>query len=144
MIHTSEVPPAMVSARDMAGRITAARERRGLSKAELARQIGKPGPSGWRLVQKWETGENRPDRESFAALVRVLAVTPDELMGTALGQDPPFAAWKDFLATPEGQSMDEGERRALQALAWPSGREPTVAGYIMLLAAIRGGSRVRA
>jgi transcriptional regulator with XRE-family HTH domain len=120
-------------------RIARARDRKGWTKADLARETGK----GWRAVHKWETGEVQPDRESIRLLAQVLAVTIEELLGVAVGQDPPFAAWKEFLATSEGASMNDGERRMMQALPWPPGREPTLAGYLMMLAAVRGGSRER-
>jgi transcriptional regulator with XRE-family HTH domain len=121
------------------GRIAAARVSRGWKKAELARRLGK----SWRLLHKWETDEQPPDRESLRLLSGVLGMTIEELLGVAAGQDPPWSAWREFLEAPEAATMDAGERRALQSLAWPPGREPTVAGYLMTLAALRGGTRPR-
>jgi transcriptional regulator with XRE-family HTH domain len=146
----SEPPPSVqailtdklaqpVAGASIGARIAEARERRGWKKADLARALGK----SWRLVHKWETGEVQPERESIRRLAEVLAVTIEELLGVAEGQDPPFEAWSAFLETSEGRSMDPGERRMMQALPWPPGREPTLAGYLMMLAALRGGSRSR-
>jgi transcriptional regulator with XRE-family HTH domain len=140
----SDVIPAMLAGASVGDRIAEARERLGWTKAELARRIGKPGKNGWRLIQKWEKGEQRPDRESLMLLAGVFGVSIEELLGVAEGQDPPFEAWRDFITTAEGRSMDAGERRMLQAIAWPPGREPTLVGYLMMLAALRSGSRARA
>jgi transcriptional regulator with XRE-family HTH domain len=135
----AKLPGSMVSGGSIGDRIAAARERRGLSKSDLGRAIGK----NYRMVQKWETGEVLPERDSIRLVAQVLAVTIEELLGVGEGQDPPFAAWAEFLATPEGAAMTPGERRMMQSLAWPPGREPTLAGYLMMLAALRGGSRER-
>lgn len=120
-------------------RISTSRGRRGWTKAELARRIGK----SWRLLHKWESGEQSPDRESLQLLAGVLGVTIEELLGVAAGQDPPFASWPEFVASPPGSEMTPDERRALQSFAWPQGTEPTVSGYVMVLAALRSGTRPR-
>lgn len=64
-------------------------------------------------------------------------MTLEEILGVAVGQDPPWEAWPAFIATPEGESMAPGERRSLQAMVWPPGREPTVASYQIALASLR-------
>jgi transcriptional regulator with XRE-family HTH domain len=116
---------------DIGQRIAAARESRGWTKSELGRKIGK----SYRMVQKWETGDQGPDRESLALLSEVLGVTLEELLGVAEGQDPPFAAWHEFLATPQGQSMTPGERRMLQSIVWPG--DPPLAAYMAALMAAK-------
>lgn len=136
----AKLPGSMVSGGSIGERIAVARERRGMSKSELGHAIGKT----YRQVQKWEKGEVQPERDSIRLVAQVLAVTIEELLGVAEGQDPPFAAWREFIATSDGQTMSAGERRMLQSLAWPDGREPTVGGYLMFLAALRGGTRARA
>lgn len=103
------------------------------NKSELARQIG----CSYRLLHAWMTGEKRPGRKHLPALADALGVTIEELLGVADGQDPPFSAWTAFESTAEGQGMSDGERRALQSLAWPPGRAPTVASYQIALAALR-------
>lgn len=95
------------------------------------------GTVRWQTVQYWVLGRSVPTGERAAALARVLGMTLDELLGVAAGQDPPFAAWREFLASPEGQSMTPGERRTLQAIAWPPGTEPTTAAYAVVLAGVR-------
>lgn len=114
-------------------RIGDALERSGLTKAELARRVGK----SWRQVHGWINGEKSPSGDSLRRLAEALGVTVDELLGIAEGQDPPFASWTSFLETPDGAGMTAGERRALQSIAWPPGREPTVASYHIALAAMR-------
>lgn len=64
-------------------------------------------------------------------------MTLEELLGVAAGQSPPFESWQAFLSTPEGQTTTEDERRTLQAIPWPPGREPTVASYQIALASLR-------
>lgn len=120
-------------------RISAARELRGWTKAELARRLGK----SWRLLHKWETDEQPPERDSLKLLSGVLGVSIEELLGVAEWQDPPFVAWGDFRAAPPGSEMTDDERRALQSFAWPRGTEPTVSGYVMLLSALRAGTKPR-
>lgn len=120
-------------ARDIGGRITERRERRGWSKAELARRLEKD----WRLIHKWEAEGQHPDRESLRLLAKEFGVTIEELLGVAEGQDPPFAAWPEFLETPQGKSMTRDERRMLQSIAWPRGYEPNVAAYMVALSAAR-------
>ena len=129
----------LTGASTIGGRIAFFRAVRGWTKAELSRQVG----CGWRLVHKWETGEQRPDRESVATLAKVLGVTIEEILGVATGQNPPFDAWAEFLSTPQGEALTDGERRMLQSIAWPPGLEPTTTGYVMALAAIRSGTKAR-
>lgn len=103
------------------------------NKSEFARRVGKDR----RLVHSWLDDEKRPDADSLRLIAETLPVTLEELLGVATGQAPPFPAWVDFLATPEGLAMTPGERRALQSIAWPPGRAPTVASYQIALAAMR-------
>lgn len=118
---------------DIGERISDAIERSGLSKSEVGRRIG----TKYRVVHTWTTGTKVPGGDYLHKLAQVLGVSIDELLGVAHGQDPPFAAWSEFLATTEGGSMTEGERRTLQSMAWPPGRAPTVAAYQIALAAVR-------
>jgi transcriptional regulator with XRE-family HTH domain len=128
-----------VSGASIGERIDAAMRRAKVSQAELARRIGVRPEE----ISKWRRGPGKPRADTLRLLAAELRVTVDELLGVAAGQDPPFPAWADFLSTPEAASLDDGERRALQSLAWPPGREPTLAGYLMTLAALRGGTRPR-
>lgn len=114
-------------------RIEAARLRSGMTKSEVGRATGK----GYRKIQAWITGESEPRGEHLALLAEVLGVTADELLGIADGQEPPFAAWAEFLETEQGRSVTADERRALAGLPWPAGTQPTVASYQIALAAVR-------
>lgn len=105
----------------------------GVTKAELARRVG----CNWRQVHSWVTGEKAPSADSLRKIAEALPVTLEELLGVATGQAPPFAAWDAFLATDEGAVMADDERRTLQAIPWPPGREPTVASYQIALASLR-------
>lgn len=131
--------PAGVVGGNVGERIDAARRAAGLSKSELARAIGKPVA----MVSKWISGTKDPSPGSLRLLAEVLPVSVDELIGVAEGQEPPFDAWREFLDTEAGKSMNDGERRALRAFNWPSELEPTVSGYVALLGAMRVGSRPR-
>lgn len=92
---------------------------------------------GWQTVQQWTLDKSAPTVDNLRLLSEVLGVTLDELVGVAVGQEPPFEAWRAFLSTVDGQSITPGERRALQAIYWPPGTEPTVASYMIVLGGIR-------
>lgn len=104
-----------------------------MTQAEIARRCG----VSWQAAHGWVTDASAPKVEHLRRIAGECGVTLDELLGVAAGQDPPFLAWAEFIATPEGASIDAGERRALQSLAWPPGREPTVASYLIALQAVR-------
>lgn len=132
-ILTAKLADASVRGASIGDRIRSARERAGLNKSELAAQAGVT----YRMVHAWETGEKDPSAESLRRMSGVLAVSIEELLGVAEGQDPPFAAWTEFVKTPQGQSMTTEERRMLQSIAWPAGQQPTVAAYMVALSAAR-------
>jgi transcriptional regulator with XRE-family HTH domain len=111
--------------------IDEARKRLAISKSELARRTG----FGLRTIQAWIRGEQEPKGTHVRKLAEVLHVTTDDLLRVLDGQDPPFAAWRPFLSTPEGQSMTAAELRAVKRFDWPD--EPTLAKYKALLFAIR-------
>lgn len=117
----------------IAERLVEALRLAGMTKAELARRLG----VRWPTVHDWTTGKSTPRPEHLRSIAEVLPVTLEELMGVAAGQDPPFAAWAAFLATAEGAAITPDERRTLQAIPWPPGREPTVASYQIALASLR-------
>lgn len=64
-------------------------------------------------------------------------MTADELLAVVEGQEPPFAAWKVFLTTPDGVSATADELQSLRLICWPCGRQPTVASYRFALSSIR-------
>lgn len=112
--------------------------RAGVTPTELAERAG----FGESLVYKWLRGDQAISAESLVRITEVLPVTADELLGVAAGQEPPFAAWRAFLETPEGHGVTQPERRTLQVVYWPDGIEPTVSSYLVALQAIRAGRRV--
>lgn len=123
-------PGVPVSGADFAERISALLKRPGWSKNKLARKIG----VRWQTVHEWTTGESKPRQENLERIAKEMPVTLEELLGIAEGQDPPFRAWKEFLAvTP---NLTPSERRSLQAMVWEPGKEPTVASYQIALAAL--------
>lgn len=69
-------------------RIRAAREAKGLSQAEAAREAGIPGHSLWR----YEDGRVAPDLENLARVARVLGVTMESLLVEEAGPSTPEAA----------------------------------------------------
>lgn len=125
----------------IAQRIAGARERLGLTKAELGRRVG----VRWRKVHKWEEEGQLPESKILPALARGLEMTVDELLGVAAGMDPPFAAWGLFLkgVAAEGDALSELESRALRTIYWPTGTEPTVRGYWQALTMLRTGTKRR-
>ena len=71
-------------------------------------------------------------------------MTPWELMPFALEYEPPFPAWRAFLETDEGKSMDARERLRVAFFPAMEEDEPTVTTYTMALMAVRAMKRVTA
>ncbi len=113
-------------------RIRAAFAASGKRKSRLSKEVG----VSWQTVHDWVRGERLPDQVHLPLLAKALGVTPEQLLGVAVGQNPPFAAWATFADTPEGRTMTEDERRELAAHPW-IGRHPTVLSYQLLLVAVR-------
>jgi transcriptional regulator with XRE-family HTH domain len=113
-------------------RIDDALAQKGWTRQRLAKELG----TRWQTVDDWISGKHEP-RRFLRRIAEVLDVTTDELLGVAEGQDPPFAAWPEFLATDEGRAMTEDELRMLRSIAWPRGRAPTVGAYLAVLVAAR-------
>lgn len=112
-----------------------------MSKAELIRRLDLDRSA---TLHDWVADKYEPRAGHLRRLATVLEMTLEELLGVAEGQRPPFEAWDQFLETPEGKSATPEELRTLGAIFWPPGREPTVFGYQMHLAALRGGTKPRA
>lgn len=90
-------------------------------------------------IYDWLNGRQKPDAETIPVLARELGMTIEELLGVASGQEPPFDAWREFLAGLEarGDRLDELHRQTLAAVPWPPKSQPTVGTYEMMLAALR-------
>lgn len=92
--------------KDVGSLIRAARERAGLSPAELARLIGR-NPSA---VSRWERNQGRPSEEAPQRLVEVLGLNPDEFY-RALGATPePVAAFDVESAVRADPHLSAGEK----------------------------------
>lgn len=122
-----------ISGGDVGERIKAARLRRGWRKVDLANAL----EINWRALHKWEIGSQRPNRESLIKLAKALEVSIEELLGVAEGQDPPFPAWHEFLATELGKTVTPEERLSLQSMRWLPGTAPNVALYTTGLLMLR-------
>lgn len=129
--------PTVVVGGTVGERIRAAIRRAGISQKELADRIGTTPAQ----ISKWVHGARVPDRGSLRRIAEALPVTIDELVGVLEGQDPPFPAWAEFLETDEGRTLTPQERRSLQVMAWPEGREPAVMSYALALTALRSTRR---
>lgn len=134
------MPAKPVSGASIGERIALLREERGLSKSDLARRVWPDvSPPRYRSIQRWESEEGSPGRDNLARVAEALSVTIEELLGVAEGQEPPFAAWKEFLATPRGQGMTESQRATLASMYWRD-TEPTVAAYSVILSGLELGT----
>jgi len=119
----------------LGARIYAARTRAGLSKADVQRAMGL---KTWHMVHWWETDKHEPRGYGvLRKLAEVLRVTPEELLGIAEGQEPPFEAWEAFKRTPTYAELSDGQRRALRGFAWPPGEVPTVESYRWLVESLK-------
>jgi transcriptional regulator with XRE-family HTH domain len=129
-----------VSGATIGERIQARAQELGLSKAELVRQLELDRSA---TLHEWIADKYEPRAGHLRRLAVVLQMTLEELVGVAEGQSPPFESWAQFLDTPEGRGASPEELRTLAAIFWPPGREPTLFGYQMHLAALRGGTKPR-
>lgn len=116
----------------LGARITRAREGKGLSKTDVARELRVRNAT----VGDWEAGRYMPRGQSVRQLAELLGMTSDELLDVMGGAPPPFAAWEEMLAAhPE---MTHDEREFLRRLPWPGDREPGLAQYEIGLMMLRG------
>ena len=133
---------APVAGRTVGERINARLEQLGMSQRELARRMGIDRPQ---TINDWISGRQDPRAHHLRLLRSVLEMTLDELLGVADGQEPPFQAWRPFVAelAAEGDTLTRDEERGLKSILWPDGKEPTVFGYRQALALMRTGVRTR-
>jgi SOS-response transcriptional repressor LexA len=68
----------------LASRITQAREKAGLKKAEFARRLGVTSQA----VSQWESGANEPSKENLGKIARLTEVNPDWLIYGVSTLDP--------------------------------------------------------
>lgn len=89
-------------------RIASARERAGMNKNQLARELG----TSWQHVDHWEKGRTEPSLASLRRIGEVLRVSIDTLLGAQEGAM--HSALERFLAERDDLTSDEEEwlRRA--------------------------------
>jgi len=147
MAKKSVQPPEETERRPLRGRTVGERigdalEQSGLSKSEAGRRItGRP--DGYLYLHRWIQGNGPQDKEHLRKLAEVLGVTLDELLGVAVGQAPPYAAWEPFVAmcVQLGTPLSEEEWKSLASVRWLPDSEPSVETYLALRAVLRGATR---
>src|SRR5687767_5568391 len=89
-------------------RIASARERAGMNKNQLARELG----TSWQHVDHWEKGRTEPSLSSLRRIGEVLRVSIDALLGAENAELP--SALERFFAERDDLSGEEQEwlRRA--------------------------------
>ncbi|AKF06058.1 hypothetical protein [Sandaracinus amylolyticus] len=103
---------------------------------EAARWLAKKMGVRWQTAQFWLEGQSFPLGINLTKLGEAVGMTFAELVGPmADDQEPQWPSWREFLATPEGQSTTDPERWALRLFPWT--QPPTVGDYRSLLAVVR-------
>jgi hypothetical protein len=93
----------------------------------------------WATASEWLKGtlNELPHTANLEAVARGLDMTLDELLGLAIGEEPTSQAWRDFLETPEGRSMDVEERRWVGSRTPRPGKSADVMFYKLQLLSAR-------
>jgi transcriptional regulator with XRE-family HTH domain len=91
-----------MSSNELGDRIAAARERAGMNKNQLARQLG----TSWQHVDHWEKGRTQPSLPSIRRIAEVLHVTVDALIGEG-GPHTALAAFLSQLAPSDLTAEEE-------------------------------------
>jgi transcriptional regulator with XRE-family HTH domain len=104
----------------------------GMTKAEIARRVG----ISFQGLSGWAKG-TQPQLHHFQKFANVTGVTLEELMGAAEGQEPRGAGWTAFRGTAEFRSASPEELKAVRAVLWPEGMEPSATSYLLVLQAVR-------
>lgn len=82
-------------------------------------------------VSRWETGETKPhDPKAVADFYGTRASFLEWGEGDLENPDPPYQAWRDFLAT---EHPEEWQKSSLRTVPFPKGLEPTVELYKLML-----------
>jgi hypothetical protein len=93
----------------------------------------------WQTCQFWLQGRNFPKLEMLLKLGEVLGLSITSLIGPAAeDMEPSWPSWREFLATPEGASMDDFETWSLRLAGWRA--PPTVGDYRQMLALYRSNA----
>lgn len=97
------------------------------------------GEKRWQTVQFWLEGKSFPQGHRLRRLADVLRMNASELVGPMADQiDPPWPTWREFLATKDGQTVDDEERWQLRLFSWA--KAPTVEDYRALLVVVRNNA----
>jgi transcriptional regulator with XRE-family HTH domain len=94
-------------------RVKAARERLGLSQAELAAAVGVVQSA----ASQWERGERVPSTDNLAKLAKVLGVSMSWLAGEAVAESPEAQAMTSATASPTAILADFESPPGLRELA---------------------------
>jgi len=97
--------------------------------------LGKPAKNG----KPAKPPRQDPSAETLIAIARELGMSTDELLGMAAGQEPPFAAWGEFMTRLEerGDSLSDRERKKMVLDHFEADEEPDVAYYERKLVSVR-------
>jgi transcriptional regulator with XRE-family HTH domain len=118
-------------------RLAQARRAAGLTQRKTAERLGVEHST----VSRWEAGEAWPLRRSLEALLKLYDATEQQILFGEATQgapdDPPYAAWPEFLAwlegRPERQFTKPWMLDNLRNFRPPAPLEPTVDNYKALL-----------
>ncbi len=100
---------------EIANRLTALRERDGLSRETLAERLG----VDCEVVSKWESAEASPDPDQLMALAKLYQVSLDELLKPDSGEDAPEPEDGN---EEEGETQDEARHGGTWRFEKPDGR----------------------
>jgi transcriptional regulator with XRE-family HTH domain len=133
--------PAKDSPEAIGGRIAAALESSGITRAEFVRLLNKAGVrTNYNHSYRWTRGEVIPSGAGLQALAKVLNVSESWILRGADGEGPPeFRAWLQAHAPGD---LTAEERLALAAFALP-GQHPGPLWYTAVLTAWRMGTGQR-
>jgi transcriptional regulator with XRE-family HTH domain len=125
--------------KDRGKRLAQARRNAKLTQRKVAERLGVEHST----VSRWEAGEAWPVRRSLEAVLKLYDASEQEILfgegaaDSAAMDDPPYAAWPEFLAwlesRPERQFTKPWMLENLRKFRCPPPSEPTVDNYKALL-----------
>lgn len=129
----------MATAQTMGQRIVAARLAKGWNRSQLVRALGVAQTT----VIAWEQDRvSSMDFENLEALSVVLGVPASWLRGEDQSvTEPQFEAWREFLQTSAGKSMNKAERQTLASVKFQPPLDATADVYHALLIGLRMGGK---
>lgn len=111
----------------------------GVAEKEATTWLANKAGVRWQTAQFWLDGQSFPLGHNLTRLAEAIGMDSRDLLGPLTDDvDPQWPTWRTFLETPEGVSMNDGERWALRLFPWP--KPPTVGDYRSLLALVRANA----